>query len=76
MERLTERYGDGYIAIKGCTTTYSDKERKGAPHANAIVRLATYEDTGLTPEEITKLTNTLKAICKEYEIGDPSVFIN
>lgn len=43
MERLTERK-DGYIKVKGCTTLYGDTERKGALLANAIVRLAEYED--------------------------------
>lgn len=55
MERLTERYGDGYIAIKGCATAYEGIERKGTPASNAIVRLAAYEDTGLEPEEVTEL---------------------
>lgn len=67
MERLTERYGDGYIAIKGCTTAYSDKERKGAPHANAIVRLAAYEDTNLTPADINDLRNELCLKCGKYK---------
>lgn len=48
MERLTE-YVTGGIRIKGCSTIYPDTERKGAPAANAIVRLAAYEDTGLEP---------------------------
>lgn len=37
MERLTERVGE-YIRIKGCSTLYSDKERKGDYLYNAIVR--------------------------------------
>lgn len=44
MERLTERWCAGGIRIKGCSTLYADKERKGAPASNAIVRLAAYED--------------------------------
>ena len=61
MERLTERFGGRYIAIKGCSTAYKDMERKGTPAANAVVRLSAYEDTGLTPDEII----TLKSI-KSY----------
>lgn len=55
MERLTERWCKGMVRIKGCSTAYLDKERKGAHAASAIVRLAAYEDTGMTPEEITGL---------------------
>lgn len=43
MERLTERCAGG-IRIKGCSTLYADKERKGAPASNAIARLSAYED--------------------------------
>lgn len=62
MERLTEHWCDGMIRIKGCSTAYSDKERKGAPATNAIVRLAAYEDTGLTPEEIAEVQAALEPI--------------
>lgn len=44
MERLTEHWCAGGIRIKGCSTLYVDLERKGAPVANAIIRLAAYED--------------------------------
>nr|DAW55830.1 MAG TPA: hypothetical protein [Caudoviricetes sp.] len=54
MERLTERVGE-FIRIKGCSTLYSDKKRKGAYLYNAIVRLAEYEDVGLEPKEIIGL---------------------
>lgn len=54
MDRLTERYGR-YIRIKGNTSLYLNEERKSAPLQSAIVRLATYEDTGLMPEEIAAL---------------------
>lgn len=57
MKRLTARYRDGYIGIKGCTTVYRDIERKGAPASNAVVRLAAYEDTGMTPDEIMAAAN-------------------
>lgn len=44
MERLTERWCKGMVRIKECSTAYPDKERKGAPMASAIARLATYDD--------------------------------
>ena len=56
MERLTIRSETG-IRVKGCRTYYSDVERKGAYKHNAIVRLAAYEDTALTPDEINLLLN-------------------
>ena len=52
FERLTEHFGEKYISIKGCKSLYENAERKGAPASNAIVRLAAYEDTGWSPEEI------------------------
>lgn len=70
MERLTEHCGR-YIKIKGCETLYGQSERKSAPMSSAIVRLATYEDTGLMPEEIEKIHKeygrgmTLKTFCSE-----------
>lgn len=52
IERLTDYFGEKYICIKGCKSLYENAERKGAPASNAIVRLAAYEDTGWSPEEI------------------------
>lgn len=57
MERLTEIVEGKYIRIKGCKSVFDNKERKGAYMANAIVRLAAYEDTGKTPEEINGAGN-------------------
>lgn len=54
MERMTERCSGG-IRIKGCSTLYPNVERKGAPMASAIARLAAYEDTSLTPEDVKRL---------------------
>ena len=51
MERLTEHYGD-HIRVKGNSSIYANKERKSAYLCNAIVRLAAYEDSGLSPDEI------------------------
>lgn len=59
MERLTQRI-DGYLNICGRTALYEAVERPGAYLNNAIVRLAAYEDTGLTPEEIVNADKTLK----------------
>lgn len=67
MERLTDRYL-GYIGIKGCTSCYKDVERKSTPFSNAIVRLARYEDTNMTPEEITDLKETLDMYGGTYGI--------
>lgn len=54
MDRLTARHGR-YITVKGCKAIHYCIERKDAPASNAVVRLAAYEDTGLTPEEIIGL---------------------
>lgn len=51
MSRLTG-HDDKYVYIRGCRKRYTNVERKGANFANAIVRLAAYEDTGLTPSEV------------------------
>ena len=40
MERLTERWGEGDVWVKN------------HDYVSAAYRLADYEDTGLTPEEI------------------------
>lgn len=52
MDRLTIILGSG-VRIKGCRTYYPRKEEKTAYKQNAIVRLAAYEDTSLTPEEVS-----------------------
>lgn len=59
MERLTQRI-DGYLNICGRTALYEAVERPGAYLNNAIVRLAAYEDTGLTPAEIVHADKMLK----------------
>lgn len=74
MERLTEHSGDS-VFIKGCKTLYANQGRKGAPASNAIVRLAAYEDTGLSPEEIKALIAPLNDPLTLNELrkmdGDP-----
>lgn len=55
---MTEHFGNS-VFVKGCKTLYANQERKSAPASNAIVRLCTYEDTGLSPEEIKALIKPL-----------------
>lgn len=65
MERLTQRI-DGYLNIWGRTALYEAVERPGAYLNNAIVRLAAYEDTGLTPEEVKLIANALREVGETY----------
>ena len=46
MDRLTTRFSNGTAGL------IASKMPRLAPYANAITRLAAYEDTGLEPEEI------------------------
>lgn len=57
MKRLTERIGD-YIKVIGCKTIFGNEERKRSLMANTIVRLAAYEDSDLTPDEVKALVET------------------
>lgn len=66
MEKLTYHYNDKYIAIKGCTSLYEKEERKTAPTASAIARLAAYEDSGLTPEEVMELAKIVR--CRDCKL--------
>lgn len=59
MKRLTERQGK-YVLIDGCRSLYPNNKRKGAYLNNAIIRLAEYEDTGLTPEDVVALAKKEK----------------
>lgn len=52
LERLTERWSDSVVKLKGCSNVYANVERKRAHIQNAIVRLAAYEDSGLMPDEV------------------------
>lgn len=72
VERLTERC-DGGIRIKGCSSLYPDKERKGAPATSAIVRLAAYEETGMTPEEIIEMKLAWNAACNAFGFNNVEV---
>ena len=52
MERLTKRTNGKYNQVKGCPLFYKAKPRKNAAIANAVARLAAYEDTGVSPKEL------------------------
>lgn len=63
MERLTERFDNGQAAVKGCGENckydyrYCENHYEDCPEINGIYdKLAEYEDTGLTPEQIRELT--------------------
>lgn len=53
MERLTEHWGEGHLDI---WVKYHD-------YVSAAHRLAAYEDTGLTPEEVTALQKDWSTLC-------------
>lgn len=62
MERLTERFDNGQAAVMGCGENckydykYCRNHYEDCPEINRLYeRLAEYEDTGLTPEQIREL---------------------
>ena len=62
MERLTERFDNGQAAVMGCGENckydykYCRNHYEDCPEINRLYeRLAEYEDTGLTPEQIMEL---------------------
>lgn len=60
MERLTTRtrYGCKFIGLP----PYSNRPEKNKLLSNAANKLATYEDTGLTPERIRELQNAFNIL--------------
>lgn len=75
MERLTERFDNGQAAVMGCGENckydykYCRNHYEECPEINKIYeRLAEYEDTGLTPDQIRELKerDTAKAP-EEYD---------
>lgn len=60
MERLTERWSESVVKLKGCSNVYANVERKRAHIQNAIVRLAVYEDSGLMPDEVMELLKIVR----------------
>lgn len=76
MERLTERFDNGQAAVKGCGENckydyrYCENHYEDCPEINGIYdKLAEYEDTGLTPEEVMELAERDTAKEPMYE-GD------
>lgn len=66
MERLTKRF-DGWVMREGCHGPC--RTCNGAKCADIfpmIDRLAAYEDSGLTPEEIIELKHTWRAATKAF----------
>lgn len=70
MERLTERFDNGQAAVMGCGENckydykYCRNHYEDCPEINRLYeRLAEYEDTGLTPDEVKELAerDTTKA---------------
>ena len=60
MERLTYRDKDGFPMMK----------KRGGFKQGGVERLATYEDTGLTPEEIDMdHEEQLRRLCRDYDLG-------
>ncbi|NCB52449.1 MAG: hypothetical protein EOM54_11325 [Clostridia bacterium] len=55
MERLTERTRSGEIWYSKDGKCYGVTVMKGIDVLHVLKRLAAYEDTGLTPEEIIRL---------------------
>lgn len=54
MERLTERWGEGDVWVKN------------HDYVSAAYRLADYEDTGLTPKDVKRMSNILLDVGIDY----------
>ena len=65
MERLTEKYrGDDRYYMACSETCGSDMDCMDCPtHDRLVERLAAYEDTGLTPEEVNTLQKDWSYLC-------------
>lgn len=78
MNRLTERFNNGQAAVMGCGENckydykYCRNHYEECPEINKIYeRLAEYEDTGLTPEQIDELKERDKSKPPIYQVqGD------
>ena len=55
MERLTEWTGEEWIAVQNRVPAPGKKHGKTIGNRDCLKRLAEYENTGLTPEEIEEL---------------------
>lgn len=72
MERYTEKsewHGEKYVRLRDSRNWIKNQEYDGnVMYENATVRLAKYEDTGLTPDEITEMVKRypyIKSLKKE-----------
>ena len=79
MERLTERFNNGQAAVMGCGENckydykYCRNHYEECPEINKIYeRLAEYEDTGLTPEQVMELKERDTAKKIEINAGIPT----
>ena len=78
MERLTERLDNGQAAVKGCGENckydyrYCRNHYEDCPEINGIYdKLADYEDTGLTPDEVQELKDRDNPRKIEFSAGAP-----
>ena len=75
MERLTKKFGDKVI-LPIIPMGINSKEDLDKYHKvrkeyqDMAIKLAAYEDIGLTPKEIDLLKGCYHAICKEYGINE------
>ena len=72
MERLTERFSNGQAAVLGCGNNckydfkYCNNHLEDCPTINEIYeRLALYEDTDLTPEQMKQIDKAYSELAKE-----------
>ena len=71
MDRLTDRWGENTVLLKGGKTVFSAHPPKTQKTACAIARLAEYEDTGMTPQEIMEAEDRrhnckIECLLREY----------
>ena len=65
MDRLTRRLGEFVYLAKGCCEDTLPAEMKTRDVRATLQRLAAYEDTGFTPEEIIKLKQERDALIEQ-----------
>lgn len=72
MERLTERFSNGQAAVLACGNNckydfkYCNNHLEDCPAINEIYeRLALYEDTDLTPEQMKQIDKAYSELAKE-----------
>lgn len=79
MERLTKRI-NGVVTYIGKENSYDTgqiaAEMNTAARREILGRLADYEDTGLTPEQIRRENHTLRYLSEEYNRQLEDLVIN